>query len=232
MAQEKIIYTIKCGTPPYSVLTLPTICEYAERVEADLEILTDIDLARAYDCRWAHMLIFEIWKRFRESNYKQMVYLDLDIIIEKGTPDIFPMHPKGLWAAKCPQGRGMTTHKHAWAYNEWLTKKAGLSLDDFPHYTTYYNSGVILMDRKANEQLMSVVKPPWIHAMPNLKDQHQVNAFFMQSGVEVNTLDECWNKRPDREGKKHFTHYLTKSTKSDLSRKAKEVPQEIFNKAK
>lgn len=231
MAKKRIIFSIKCGTPPYTSLTLPRIIEYAEQVKSDFRMLTDQDLVHHPECKWPHMLIFSILHIFANSDYDQMLYLDLDILIKERAPNIFSQHPRGFWMAKDPQGRGLRTHSHATPYSDWLENKLGIQLSDYPSYKTYFNSGVILTDRSSAIRLCKVIEPPYRHAMPHLKDQHQLNAFIMQSTIQPNTLSQKWNQTPESEDG-IFTHYLAKKHKEKLKSLAVKNPFNIFEKAR
>src|SRR5689334_17103699 len=85
--KRNLICTIYCGTLPYAEFTFPHIKRYAEATQSALVVLDETRLAAAYPS--PHFGIFEAFKLFESSAFDRMLYMDMDILILKETPNIF-----------------------------------------------------------------------------------------------------------------------------------------------
>ena len=82
---KNIIYTINKQTPRYDKkdyngygkVTIPIMQKYADGVGADLKVIDDKDVSK--HSLTPHFDKFDIFKRFVNSDYENMLYMDLDI---------------------------------------------------------------------------------------------------------------------------------------------------------
>jgi len=215
---ERLVITINCTSnweaPPrhrdkvatpdkYSHITLPTLQEYANKVNADFAIVKDDH--KQFNHPTPHFLIFECFNYFLSKDYAQMLYLDLDIVIKKNAPDIFAQYPSGFCVA---EDLNITTHP-GFVQNEykiWTEKIFKKQLGSF-----YFNSGVILSDRGAMEKYMEVARacPKKIEKLSWLGgfgEQHMVNYLLHKSGLEPIILNRRFNDLVCNDP--FFAHYI------------------------
>lgn len=194
---------IKCDTPDmYSHITLPTIEAYADKVNADLEIIKEDH--RKFDYPSPHFLKFNCFQYFLDHQYDQMLYLDMDIIIKKNAPDIFSQYPRGLCLANDFAGDFPNNEYKIWIGKIFNAKVGKLD---------YFNSGVILSDRPSMERYLRKYpkKLERLSYLGGFGEQHLIN--YLTLRVPITVLDSKFNNAPEQQP--FFVHYIGKR-KSDI----------------
>jgi len=213
---ERLIITINCDSdweaPPrhnekwtpdkYAHITLPTFETYASKIRADLVVVEDDH--HKFNYPTPHFLLFECFDYFLSKQYSQMLYLDLDIKIKKNAPNVFDQYPSGFCIAEdLPSTDGWP----AGDYKTWMETIFKKPVGSF----NYFNSGVILSDRKSAEKFLTVLaacpkKMERLSYLGGFGEQHMVNYLLNESDMEPTVLDRRFNDLPWNDP--FFAHYI------------------------
>ena len=167
---SNVIYTIKVGET-YSRMTLPLIQDYSAEYEIDL-IVADNSWMREYHPS-PHWIKMDIFKHFLAGNHARMLYLDLDVFINKKTPNIFDVYPQGSYMTL------NDAHK--------LRNFEG----DYFGITHYYNTGVILAERSDLEEILKHETRPYKNE--HCYEQTPFNKMVEKSKAMIHNLPSKWN---------------------------------------
>jgi len=166
---ENVIYVIDSGKGEiYNKInsyTLPQIYKYADITNSDVVVVSEYSSNVVWDSRASekfktYYLIFYIFKLFEKSNYKNMLYVDLDVYIEDQSPNIFNLLKHGDFYI-----RAFNSDEK---YEEWCSdtlKFKHNAVRSFMHIfldvpyicTTLFCTGVILANKNSVSQLNKVI---------------------------------------------------------------------------
>jgi len=193
----------KCETPDkYAHITLPTIEEYAKRVDADFVVVKDDHQKFQYPT--PHFLLFECFKYFIGKQYSQMLYVDLDVIIKNNAPNIFAQYPSGFCIAEdLPDTYGGAMGD----YKTWMETIFKRPIGPYK----YFNSGVIVSDRESGEKFLKTLtecpkKMEKFSYLGGFGEQHMVNYLLNEFDINPITLDRRYNNTYNH--KPFFEHYI------------------------
>lgn len=209
-SRKKIIYLIAVGDVPYFNYTKPLIQKYAEKINADIRIFDNDDFAKT-NYPSPNFLLFDIFKEFVDSKYKEMLYMDIDIRILNHAPDIFE-EVRGFGMVQDWKATKQFNYSRIKIMQEWLDK----------HYsdmkiTHYFNGGVIVSDKQNIKQLLSVLPDDilafWkttLDKFPHGFNQNILNYCIIKSGIKYQELSDKWNKccRNNPTVNDYFIHYV------------------------
>lgn len=191
MAEKYGIYTIAVGdyAKEYAKLCLPSQKAYAKDIGAAHYLLDENDMRPEYPT--AHFLVWEAMKRFIDSPHERFLFIDADIIIQKGTPSIFDNFEKG----KMYMRFGHSFEKITKWVNE--SRQAGQWPSDDTYDPTgamekYFSSGAILADRAQVEGFLNVAKPPFVIG-PWQGEMAHYNYFLAKGNIPVEEMDPRWH---------------------------------------
>ena len=202
---KNLIYLIDVGDNLYSKHTYPLIEAYAKKTNSDI---ATFDTEVFNSTNWPHpnFLIFDILRHFVTTDYKKMLYVDMDIRILPNSPNIFE---------EC-DGFGMVEDHKAdlWrrqAMNDWL-KIHHPELN----CTHYFNGGVMVLDKDNANQLINTLPSDILEFWETTKDkfphgynQNITNYCIMKGGLKCKALPDKWNKVCRKAGQEdHFIHYV------------------------
>lgn len=163
----------------YSMLSLPRIENYANKINAELIVL-----------KWpypnhlfAPMAKFYLQKhlpRFSEGIF----YVDIDTLISSQAPDIFEITPKtgisAVWDSK--------TEEPNQDWNKFI--KAAAALTEIEPWVGYFNNGVFLA---RPDSIKMFNEPDLAKMMPWYPDQTIFNLNRARFHIPLNILDKKWN---------------------------------------
>lgn len=185
------IYTIVAGdyAKSYADLCLPSQKAYAEYVNADFYVLTENDMKPEYPT--AHFLVWAAMEKFLQSEHERFLFLDADIIVQRGTPDIFAEHAPGKMYMRFGHSFEKIEKwvKDSRERNEWPTED---TFDPTGAMDKYYSSGVILADRDQIETFLSVSKPPFVIGYCK-GEMYHYNYFLAKGNIPVTEMHPRWH---------------------------------------
>jgi len=162
----------------YSHHTLQSIVAYGTKCKADVHIITHTDETPP---NWERLNVLK--RALFDSNWDQLLMMDVDIFISPDAPSIFEAFPTGFHAAKDEVISPEQTEK----FNTWL-QAWGLGSK------LHFNGGVMLMDRPSLESLKHWLYLPKLHGPFNATDQHHENVAVYSTWPDFKTIDSTWNK--------------------------------------
>ena len=190
---------------------LDTIKEYCD--EHDIDHMHRTDGSSLFPSpAWVKLDLMRQF--FYGTDYDRMLYMDTDIVIEPGAPNIFDAFPKGNWMR-----RDTIVESHwGWAFEAFARVHFQRELK----MTPYYNTGVMLLERSWVGEFLAIMRPPWVECNPGPYEQHHWNVVFRDMVSEIQDLPSAWNwlgiyrHELEREGTKWFTHYCGDTGKGFL----------------
>lgn len=216
--REKVIVNSWCSRPgeikPEYVIHSQESCRlYADRIAVPYENLRIPfeELPKGLSPAWSKI---NMLKWFVESKYNRMLYLDLDIIVNNNSPDIFRTHPTGNWL------RRDSLMEMNWPYQceQWFVNH----LKDRIVCQPYYNTGVMLIDRYFAENLIGSTCPYLDDS--GVYEQHVFNYIIRKDCSDVRWLSPSWNyfcfteddvkKKEDPATPRYFMHFLSRDNKN------------------
>lgn len=178
MKSKNLVLTISVGDyyNKISQYTLPSIEEYADKINADFINLTDTN-SDFITQKWNK---FEIYKLL--NTYNRIIYFDIDILIRKDTPNLFELVPEtklGMFNEGRYSLRGEFVKQASEYYNEPIKEWNG----------KFYNSGVMVISRR-HKQIFAL--PKGVDFVPT--DQPYINLRIINDKVDMFDLDYRFNR--------------------------------------
>jgi len=176
-------------------VTHPRMREYAREIGADFHVIRK---KLGPSMRPPH---FEkLQARYLLDVYDRVLFLDTDIAIAAGAPDIFAEVPSGEFAGYDELGRLGQRWDVIMTFWEWLLFRAGCpgpaSRYYLPRGVAYLNAGVWLFDRSHRSLFRDPPRSCWEFQLP---EQTFLNFLIRCDRVKVFRLSPRWN---------YMTHYL------------------------
>ncbi len=175
-------------------LTIPAIKQYAARIGADFFVHP---LAPACPYPSMHYQKIDMLNSALARRWDRILSMDIDILVNPHAADIFASHPEGNWL-----------------FNEYnadfpiMDVSIAWSQEQFGKVSwppqTYYNSGVMLFERRDLERFLEALQPPYasrFHHLPygnltlqlDMGEQDQFNWVIQRLSLEVGSLSHAWN---------------------------------------
>jgi hypothetical protein len=134
---KKAVVTLTIGQKfdALATLTHPTLKAYADRIDADFIVLSD--MVTCQQPHWSKFLLYDLL-----PDYDRIIFLDTDIIVRDDCPDltkIVPSDKLGMFCEGHFTPRMESLREAVVAYKEEIPKWDGRS---------YYNSGVMVMSKQ------------------------------------------------------------------------------------
>jgi len=208
---NNVIYTIKTkelDSRDWWKISLPTIEAYAEKVGADLRIITEMtdNIPNPY------FLLFECLWDFERSDYDRILFLDLDIEVSEKAPNIFEAFANGFHIRDDIPFRKATDLYPKWLaernveYSKRALKNTGVILADKPdivkfnqivpkNLNEFYESNFINYGSDRQFRYLSYTEQPYFCY------------FLIKSKVKIYTLDSIWDQDPGIDDNTYFIHY-------------------------
>ena len=227
--QAMFAHAISRAVGPWEKLPLEQFYYYANEVGADFHQISEEPIQSLclpptlHGYQACNMLKFYMFHHFINSDYNQMLYLDLDILIKENARNIFD----------CIQDNGihMTVSgdkKQIHAHNYWLKNNFKVNSD-----TPFYNGGIIYADRKSITDFYQKVPQlgEWqeYYKKYNLhenftadndvefNEQNWLSFFFREQNIEIKELSRNWNSPALSQDKgDDFIHYYGEEGKREL----------------
>jgi hypothetical protein len=190
---KKLVFTVTCGeefTRMADELTVWRMRDYARRIGADfLQMHGEGDYESPFFRRLDMCRLLASWDR--------VLYLDADVIVREGSPDIFEAVPRGkigMYDESILMQRNATRPDRIGfidLYNEQL-ESAGerpLMLEDWDG--RYYNTGVIVADAVNRGFFMSKLHVKPVQALD--WDQDYLNFVLFLEGAETHDIGYRFN---------------------------------------
>ena len=185
------IYTIAIGdyAREYAKLCLPSQKAYAKAVGAEHYLLDENDMKPEYPT--AHFLLWEAMKQFMLSDHERFLFIDADIIIQKGTPSIFDEFPEGKMYMRFGHSFDKIEKwvKESRAKGEWPKED---TYNPTGAMEKYYSSGAVLADRSQVERFLEVAQPPFVIG-PWAGEMAHYNYFLAKGNIPVEEMDPRWH---------------------------------------
>ena len=198
-------YAISNTVGPWEKLPLEHFHHYAKKVGADFHQINEESIPSLclppslIGYQACNMLKFSMFHHFVNSDYDQMLYLDLDILIKKSAKNIFEcIKDKGIYMSESGD------EKQIHAYKYWL--KNNLKIDsDVP----LYNGGAVYADKKSIIDFYQKIpqlgewgkyyKKYGLHENYTsdndtlFNEQNWMSFFFHKQNIKINKLLPNWN---------------------------------------
>tara|TARA_R110001599_G_scaffold243644_1_gene443483 strand:+ start:1527 stop:2492 length:966 start_codon:yes stop_codon:yes gene_type:complete len=185
------IYTIAIGeyAREYSKLCLPSQKAYAKDVGADHYLLDENDLKSEYPT--PHFLLWEAMEQFIKSDHERFLFIDADIMIQKGTPNIFDEFSKGKMYMRFGHSFDKIVKwvKESRANGNWPSDD---NFDPTGAMEKYYSSGAVLADREQVQKFLEVAKPPFVVG-PWQGEMAHYNYFLAKGNIPVEEMHPRWH---------------------------------------
>lgn len=154
---------------------------YADRVDADFFVLNHSNRNPP------HLAKYDLLTAANTAGYEQVLYLDADVYVRRGVPNIFEHYTNALFDETPPDGY-FEQHHHLIAKDmKELLKKYKLG-------DPYFNTGVMVFDREGLQSLCSVFNDyTEFTTHKTYFEQHQLNAFIHRAGIWTQHLSRRWN---------------------------------------
>jgi len=183
---------------------IPSVKKYASRNRYDYKVLTRSTYTKRIGS--LDFLMTEVkhyaFERYLhlDTDYERLVYIDNDVYIPSCANRL--PHVNGLMACKEPDG----TSSH----------QLFCDVNQLPLSTPYYNSGVIMADKKSAKELgkyMIYRARNHIHAKGKSTDNMMFNEYLIEKRPKFTALGEEWNYMPVVTGatlglKSNFMHLV------------------------
>lgn len=156
--------------------------KYAERVGADFFVLREFN-------KTPHLAKYELLSTAFKDGYNKVLYLDADVYIRSGVPDIFSHYQNALFdESEIIKG-----------YNKQKIESTTKSIQEIdPSYKEgdkYYNTGVMIFDRDGLKKLLTETsKTDEFKLSPSYYEQHEFNIFLKKAGLPYRSLNRRWNE--------------------------------------
>jgi hypothetical protein len=185
------IYTCVIGNEAqeYAKLCLPSQKAYAKAIGASHYVLGENNMKPEYPT--SHFLLWESMKHFISTSHERFVFMDADIIIQKGTPSIFDEFPKGKMYMRF--GHSFERIEN-WVKEYRLLGKWPIedTYDPTGALEKYYSTGVVLADREQVEKFLEVAKPPFVVG-PWAGEMAHYNYFLAKGNIPVEEMNPRWH---------------------------------------
>lgn len=196
---KKRIITVAFGDLYYFPLFRSYMEDYAKRVGAEFEILG----GGSHELHPKIGMLREIvrWAAECEPD-DRLLYVDADILIRQGAPDIFELEGTSgsVWACQ-----GFLPDVRV-AWKSWMARHYDIEADP----ERYVNAGVLLFDGVAAKRAAPFLHQPFIEGC---MDQHQVNAAILLAKANLIHIPCCWNAKASwllerLSGGVNFVHFV------------------------
>jgi len=200
-----LLSTLAINDPNYGNYTIPIFKNYAKKYNFDFYIHKELN----NKTNRLHYEKFEIIRKFLNSNYDLLIYLDLDILIKNNCDNILDYYEINN--------------------NEVLAVR-DMNVHDITPVTNYYNSGVLIFNKISaktiidnfNESKKFPYEPIKLLIFDKLQnttistngEQHYFNLLFKK--LKVKEMNNNWNYAPNDYNKmkeKNFIHLINPDTK-------------------
>jgi len=180
---KRLILTVVIDFQPYHHHAIELMKRYAERVSADLQIITRKIGFPHLSPHWE--LLHQMKKLSEQGHYREFLFLDSDILINPSAHDIFLFEQlslfredKGDWGS--PEGL-----KHL---REWCLEHFNSAFSEDLRY--YYNTGMIRIGRDDLRTLVGGFREPF---QEFLYEQHYLNYLFNFLRLKIFPLPKTFN---------------------------------------
>ena len=156
MNKKNAIYTIVVGDEArkYAAYCIPSQTKYAEDIGAQYYVLQEESFRKEYPT--GHFNLISAIDHFLESDHERFLYMDVDIIVHKNTPDMFEAFPPGELYLRYGNTYDL--------WFDWMSKNQKVldmtGLQDMFEY--YWSSGIILADKPQLQTMRDYWQPPYV----------------------------------------------------------------------
>ena len=180
---DRIIVTLAVGEKfqQLKAMVWPMLEAYAEKCGADLYCIDSVS------SDYAMLGKFHL-PEFFAAGYRDVLFLDCDIVIEPDAPSIFDEYPESILAMHDDRP---ALREAAWLGREYESLNASQGLDGATP-AACYNTGVILM-RRGSE--MAFEKPLKEFPRNHTSEQSLINLNAARHGIAVTNLPRSWNEQ-------------------------------------
>tara|TARA_B100000029_G_C17518535_1_gene938975 strand:- start:575 stop:1405 length:831 start_codon:yes stop_codon:yes gene_type:complete len=255
LVNSRVIYTIKANAnklgkyanepkpwlesdiDEWSIITLNRMQLYADRVGADLVVIDESKIREMKvpdsfnTFQIVNMLKFYILDTFSKSEYENMLFLDLDILVRRDAENIFETVPL--------TGFHMTVNKND---SDTKTYKELIHKHYFEHgrvpprvfKSLVYNGGIIYADNESVQKFCKKIpslfewdeffKSHNLRSNPffdgvKMNEQHLISMFLSLNHFKVKILDTKWNVGLFyQDPSSNFVHYFGPAGKEILNK--------------
>lgn len=171
-----LIYTVDIGVEDYTNITNTPMSNYANRIGADFYTCRNTTRKSPYHAK------YDIFSEACAIGYEKVLYLDSDVLIRRGVPNIFEHYTNALFNEIPLKEK----------YEIYDIVKIMINIGDkkFDSNCPFYNSGVILFDnfglQKLNKEFENI-KDSTIH------DQYNLNNILRKIDLPIQHLNQRWN---------------------------------------
>ena len=216
---ENLVCSVAIGMEHCTIHTQEPMERYAERVNADFHQITQSKR------RVPHLAKYDLIMMAERMGYKRFLFIDSDIYIRRGVPNIFEHYTNALFN-EMPRLDEMLY----WQRKMFETMTSKID-PDFKIGDPYYNTGVMVFDaegiRKLSHRLTTM---PKYKIVEDYYEQHELNWMLKQEELPHQNLSSRWNTYASYSDLKSdvlkdscFVHVSSIQDKDERSAKLKQV---------
>lgn len=174
-----LVMTIAVGIDGIYELTRPFLEQYASSIGADFYAATE---TTRYP---PHLAKLDELRR-HAGQYDHILYVDADVYIRPGAPNIFEAYPESALFSEIPHPRPDWLRPS----QQWIKTTIA---SDWPD-DRYFNTGVIVLNRDSSLSLARQIDQCTHLQVGPFFEQEQLNVLLRQACLPTQSLDQKWNQ--------------------------------------
>lgn len=180
-SKNRLVCTLAINMGECINLTRRPMRLYAQRVNADFHVWNKTDRDPP------HLAKYDLLQTAHKTGYEQILYVDADVYIRRGVPNIFEHYTNALFN-ETPSDGYFEAHHHK------IAREMRELISDYNLTDPYYNTGVMIFNAKGLERLCSVYSNDTsFQTYGAYFEQHQLNAFLKRAELPEQQLSRRWN---------------------------------------
>lgn len=174
-----LVFTIAVGIDDIYELTRPFLEQYASSIGAEFHVLRETPRQPPHFAKLDEL-------RRLAGQYDHVLYVDADVYIRPGAPNIFEAYPTSALFSEIPHPRPNWLKPS----QKWIRKTLQ---PDWPE-NRYFNTGVIVLDKTSTIRLAEQIDQCTSPQAGPFYEQEQLNVLLKQAGLPAQSLNQKWNQ--------------------------------------
>lgn len=220
---ENLVCSVAIDMEHCTIHTQEPMERYAERVNADFHQITQSKH------RVPHLAKYDLIIMAERMGYKRFLFLDSDIYIRRGVPNIFEHYTNALFN-EMPNPSDLVF----WQRKMFESMTAKID-PDFKIGDPYYNTGVMVFDKEGIKKLAHrLTTMPEYKIVEEYYEQHELNWILKQEALPDQNLSSRWNTyasysdlKSDVSKDSYFVHVNGITDKDERSARLKRISEMI-----
>ena len=205
---NRLLVTLSVGNEAEAIgpASLPLLKAYAQHCRADFKVLGSTHRRQGAEVFYEKLQIRELL-----DQYQRVLYIDLDVLVNPRSPDVFEQIPESAFAATAVES---VLGKVPTEKQQIQSCLGGIA---WPH--PYFNAGVMLFGQSAKPMLdyCELNQGKWVdhikkHELRTFHDQTLLNYALNKTNTDFVDLGRAFNftrawRQFDQRFSQHFIHY-------------------------